>query len=99
MTILQLFTTVIRQIWDGMSNITVPLLNIPVTSLLLGLFISCVSIQILNPLLGIGASLFNGASESFRATYHSAVRNHRVRSARAKAVQADKNLRDVSRWV
>lgn len=60
MTVIDLFTNVIRQIWDGMSNITVPLLGIPVTSFLVGLFVACVAIQILNPLLGIGASIVDG---------------------------------------
>ena len=97
MTALQLFTSVIRQIWDGMSSITVPVLNISITSMLLGIFIVCVAIQILNPLLGIGASIV----DSFVVGAH---RSNARASARASARYragrlADRDLRDVKRWV
>lgn len=97
MTALQLFTSVIRQIWDGMAAITVPVLNISITSMLLGIFIVCVAIQILNPLLGIGASIV----DSFVVGAH---RSNSRASARASARYragrlADRDLRDVKRWV
>lgn len=101
MTFLQFFTSIIGRIWSGMSSITVPLLNISVTSFLLGIFIVCVAIQILNPLLGIGASVVDsfvvGAHRSnSRASARSSARSSaRYRAGRA----ADANLRDVSRWV
>lgn len=66
MGIVDLFSRVIAMIWEGMNSIIVPVLNISVTKMLLGLFIACVAIQILNPLLGIGASLVDSFSSGVR---------------------------------
>lgn len=59
MTTLEFFKEIFGSIWDGMSTITVPLLNIPVTDFLLGMFVVGVSIGILFPLLGIGGGISN----------------------------------------
>lgn len=101
MGILDLFTRVISMIWDGMNSIIVPVLNISVTNMLLGLFIACVAIQILNPLLGVGASLVDSfVSGAHRSNARASARASASASSRQRAVrQADRNLHDVSRWV
>lgn len=59
MSTLQFFKEIFESIWDGMSNITVPLLNISVTQLLLGMFVAGIAIGILYPILGIGGGISN----------------------------------------
>lgn len=101
MTILDMFTQIVRAIWNGMASITVPVLNISATSLLLGVFIVCVAIQILNPLLGIGASIVDsfvvGAHNDRART--TARYNAKVSRQRAQAKADDRAVRDVKRWV
>lgn len=101
MTLLLFFKSCIGAIWSGMSRITVPLLDIPVTSMLLGVFIVGVAIGILQPLLGIGGGIIDAfasgarASRS-RATARSSAREHAFYRNRA---EAERKLHDVSRWV
>lgn len=101
MTVLEFFKAVIGQIWDGMSQINVPLLDIPITSFLIGAFVVQVAIMILNPLLGIGAGFIDNLTSSVRrsrASRSAAARSH-ASAARAEARASDRALRDVNRWV
>ena len=101
MTILQFFKSIIGTIWYQMSLIQVPLLNIPVTSLLLGAFIVAVSIGILNPLLGIGGLVVDSFVSGSRRS-RSSVKSASVARERAfyrNRAEADRKLHDVSRWV
>lgn len=82
MGIVDLFSRVIAMIWEGMNTIIVPVLNISVTKMLLGLFIACVAIQILNPLLGIGASLVDSFSSGVRRSSSRAHARARARSSK-----------------
>lgn len=101
MTAFDIFKQTILLIWSEMSKIIVPVLNIPVTSLLLGSFIICVSISILFPLLGIGAGAFQNAEGAVSGS----IRSIRVKSAHrynaklASGRRADAAVKDVKRWV
>lgn len=85
MTQLEFFTSVIGSIWEGMSTITVPFLNIPVTSLLIGVFVASFGIMILRPILGLGSAALSGISSTVRTAKSSA------RSSRASRVRASKS--------
>ena len=101
MSILTFFKTVFGDIWAQMGQIYVPFLDIPVTSLLLGLFVCNLSIGILNPLLGIGGGIadafVDGAHRS--ASRADARASRRAAYNRRAAKVADNKVRDVSRWV
>lgn len=101
MSTLTFFKNVVMSIWSGMETIIVPLINIPVTSLLVGLFVVGIAIGILNPLLGIGG----GIVDSFVSGAHRSASRANARAAsraaynRRAAKVADNKVRDVSRWV
>lgn len=112
MSFLEFFRRVFAQMWVGMSNINVPLLDIPVTRFLIGMFVVGVAIGILNPLLGIGGGIVDafvaGAHRSqaraeSRASRRVARNNMEARRQyalnRARARDAERNLHDVSMWV
>lgn len=54
---IQLVTTFLAGIWDLFEQTSVPGLNLSFAQLYLGVFVVSVSIMILRPLLGIGASV------------------------------------------
>lgn len=57
--VLQLF----RSFWDIFEEVQVPLLNISFAELYIGVFVACISIVILRPLLGIGAVAVNNLAK------------------------------------
>lgn len=68
MSQLEFFTQVIKSIWDGMESITVPFLDIPVTSLFLGVFVTSFAVMILRPILGLGGSAFGAIGSSIHGS-------------------------------
>lgn len=66
MSEVQFFGELVASIWEGMSRIEVPVLHIPVTSLLLGAFVASFSIMILRPILGLGQSALSSISLGVR---------------------------------
>lgn len=68
MTQLEFFTSVVKLVWDGMGSINVPFLNIPVTSLFLGVFVASFSIMILRPILGLGGQAFGSVTSSIHSS-------------------------------
>lgn len=61
------FTTFLADCWHLFEEVQVPVLNISFAKLYLGVFVVCISIIILRPLLGIGGSgfasnIFHGVS-------------------------------------
>lgn len=86
MSQLEFFTEVVKKIWDGMSTIIVPFLNIPVTSLFLGLFVASFAVMILRPLLGLGGQAFGAVGSSIRGAV-SRGRNHRYSDTHPRRVE------------
>lgn len=62
MSEVQFFGELVASIWEGMSRIEVPVLHIPVTSLLIGAFVASFSIMILRPILGLGDAALGSLS-------------------------------------
>ena len=63
------FTSLFAKFWDLFTSLRVPILNISFASLYLGVFVVTLSIRLLFPLFGIGASgVSNLLSSRDRAT-------------------------------
>jgi len=71
---MQEFTTFLADCWRMFEEVTVPVLNISFAQLYLGVFVVCISIIILRPLLGIGGS--GTASNIFHSVSGAAKRGY-----------------------
>lgn len=93
------FTTFLADCWRMFEEITVPVLNISFAKLYIGVFVVCISIMILRPLLGIGGTgfahnLFHGLTSGKRGYDNSYSRSHRQdnSSSGTKVVARNKNV-------
>lgn len=65
---LPLITQFFSGIWDLFTSVQVPLLNIPFSSLWIGVFVAAFAVTLLRPLLGIGAGTVSTLSRGLHGS-------------------------------